>query len=119
MANSYKNCYTWRHSIGNPILKEKQVLITQTKNSSQVAENKPNLIALYICEKLQIVINANVLKHIESVHHIMGTLQGVTSQSGITESLRLEKISKIKSNHLPNTTMPTKPCPEVPHLHVF
>jgi len=25
----------------------------------------------------------------------------------------------IKSNHQPNTTMPTKPCPEVPHLHVF
>jgi len=32
----------------------------------------------------------------------------------------LEKTSKIiKSNHPPNTTMPTKPYPEVPHLHVF
>jgi len=32
----------------------------------------------------------------------------------------LEKTSKIiKSNHQPNTTMPAKPCPEVPHLHVF
>jgi len=38
----------------------------------------------------------------------------------IIESLRLEKTSKIiKSNHQPNTTMPAKPCPEVPHLHVF
>jgi len=37
----------------------------------------------------------------------------------ITESLRLEKTSKIKSNHQPNTTVPTKPYPEVPHLHVF
>ena len=35
------------------------------------------------------------------------------------ESLRLEKTSKIiKSNHPPNTLMPAKPCPEVPHLHV-
>jgi len=32
----------------------------------------------------------------------------------------LEKTSKIiKSNRQPNTTMPTKPCPEVPHLHIF
>jgi len=32
----------------------------------------------------------------------------------------LEKTSKIiKSNHLPNTTMPDKPCPEMAHLHVF
>jgi len=38
----------------------------------------------------------------------------------IIESLRLEKISKIiKSNQQPNTTMPTQPYPEVPHLHVF
>ena len=38
----------------------------------------------------------------------------------ITKSLRLEKISKvINSNHQPNTTMPAKPCPEVPHLNVF
>ena len=38
----------------------------------------------------------------------------------IVESLRLEKTSKIiKSNHQPNTTMPTKPCPEVPYLNVF
>ena len=33
---------------------------------------------------------------------------------------RLEKTSKIiQSNHPPNTTLPTKPCPEVPHVHVF
>ena len=33
----------------------------------------------------------------------------------IIESLRLEETSKIiKSNRQPNTTMPTKPCPEVP-----
>jgi len=32
----------------------------------------------------------------------------------------LEKTSKIvKSNSHPNTTMPVKPCPVVPHLHVF
>jgi len=38
----------------------------------------------------------------------------------VIESLRLEKTSKIiKSNRHPNTTMPAKPCPEVPHLHVF
>ncbi|XP_010288977.1 PREDICTED: uncharacterized protein LOC104616303, partial [Phaethon lepturus] len=30
------------------------------------------------------------------------------------ESLRLEKTFKINSNHHRNTTMPTKPCPEVP-----
>ena len=41
---------------------------------------------------------------------------------GIIESKnhRLEKTSKIiKSNHEPNTTMPTKPRPKVPHLHSF
>ena len=38
----------------------------------------------------------------------------------IMESLRLEKTSKIiKSNHQPNTTMPDKPCPELPHPHGF
>jgi len=32
----------------------------------------------------------------------------------------LEKTSKIiESNHPPNTTIPTKPYPEVPQLHVF
>jgi len=32
----------------------------------------------------------------------------------------MEKTSKIiKSNHHPNTTMPAKPYPEVPHLHIF
>jgi len=32
----------------------------------------------------------------------------------------LEKISKIiKSNRQPNTTMSGKPCPEMPHWHVF
>jgi len=36
------------------------------------------------------------------------------------ESLRLEKTSKIiKSNCQPNTTMPTKPYPEVPYLYIF
>jgi len=36
------------------------------------------------------------------------------------ESLRLEETSKIiESNRQPNTTMPAKPCPEVPYLHVF
>jgi len=38
----------------------------------------------------------------------------------IIESLKLEKTSKIiKSNRHPTTTMPAKPCPEVPRLHVF
>jgi len=38
----------------------------------------------------------------------------------ITESVRLEKSSKIiKSNHQPNTTMPAQPYPKVPHLRVF
>jgi len=38
----------------------------------------------------------------------------------IIESLGLEKTSKImKSNHPSNTTIPTKPYPEVPHLHIF
>ena len=37
-----------------------------------------------------------------------------------SESHRLEKTCKIiKSNHQPNTSMPTKPYLEVPHLHVF
>ena len=40
--------------------------------------------------------------------------------SKIIQSLRLEKTSKIiKSNHQPNTTVPTKPCPELPHLYIF
>jgi len=51
--------------------------------------------------------------------------QGPPHRSGqedqrIIESLWLEKTSKIiKSNHPPNTTLPIKPYPEVPHLHVF
>jgi len=37
-----------------------------------------------------------------------------------SQNHKLEKTSKIiKSNHQPNTTMPAKPYPEVPHLHVF
>ena len=36
------------------------------------------------------------------------------------ELFRLEKTFKIiESNRQPNATMPTKPCPEVPRLHVF
>jgi len=47
-----------------------------------------------------------------------GMLAGLNHR--IIESLRLEETSKvIKSNHLTNTTMPAKPCPEVPHLHIF
>ena len=38
----------------------------------------------------------------------------------IIESFRLEKTSEIiKCNHQPIPTMPAKPCPEVPHLHIF
>ena len=38
----------------------------------------------------------------------------------IIELLRLEKTSKIiKSNCQPITNVPAKPCPEVPHLHIF
>jgi len=41
-------------------------------------------------------------------------------KGNVIESLRLEETSKImKSNHQPNTTMTTKPCPKVPRLHVF
>ena len=37
----------------------------------------------------------------------------------ITEPLRLEKNSKmIQSNHQPMLTMPTKPHPSAPHLHI-
>jgi len=44
----------------------------------------------------------------------------VASSMALIESLRLEKTSKIiKSNRQPITTMPAKPCPEVPHPHVF
>jgi len=43
-----------------------------------------------------------------------------TERMRIIESLRLEKTSEIiKSNRQPNTTMSAKPCPKVPHLHVF
>jgi len=42
------------------------------------------------------------------------------SQNRIIESLKSEKTSKtMKSNRQPITTMPAKPCPEVPHLHIF
>jgi len=48
------------------------------------------------------------------------TLAEIPEQFRIIESLILEKTSKIiKSNSQPNTTMPAKLCPEVPHLHVF
>jgi len=37
-----------------------------------------------------------------------------------SQNHRLEKTSKIiKSSQHPNTTMPTKSYPEVPHLHIF
>jgi len=49
-----------------------------------------------------------------------GNLPLFSSTCRIIESLRLEKTSKmIKSNCKANSTMPAKPCPEVPHLHVF
>jgi len=50
-----------------------------------------------------------------------GYTQGVI-ETLITEShrLRLEKTSKIiNSSCQTNAAMPAKPCPEVPHLHVF
>ena len=48
------------------------------------------------------------------------TISVWSSAHGIVESLMLEKTSKIiKSNCQPVTTMPSKPCPEVPYLHVF
>jgi len=48
-------------------------------------------------------------------------LGSVIEQSrGIRQSSRLEETSKIiKSNHQPDTTVPAKPCPEVPHPHGF
>jgi len=51
------------------------------------------------------------------VHSSCGT-HGIKAQK--SQNHRLEKTSKIiKSNHPPNTTMPAKPCPQVPHLHVL
>jgi len=48
------------------------------------------------------------------------TARLASKTTGITESLRLEKTSKIiKSNCHPITPMPAKPRPKVPHLHVF
>jgi len=39
---------------------------------------------------------------------------------GTVESLRLKKTSKIiKWKPQPNSTMPPKPCPEVPYVHFF
>jgi len=53
------------------------------------------------------------------IPHVLGTVIKNTCLIVIA-SLRLEKTSKIiKSNHQPNTTMPAKPCPEVPYLHIF
>ena len=47
-------------------------------------------------------------------------LKSVIVNHRILEPLRSEKTSKImKSNRQPNTTMPAKPRPKVPHLHVF
>jgi len=44
-----------------------------------------------------------------------GAGEELQKKNRIIESLRLEKTSKIiKSNHSPNTTMPAKPCPQVP-----
>jgi len=41
-------------------------------------------------------------------------------ENRVIESLRLEKTSKIiKSNRQHNTTVPAKPWPEVPRLHIF
>jgi len=58
-----------------------------------------------------------------SHHHVLnGVILPILERNDlmIIESLRLEETSKImKSNHQPNTTLPTKPCPEVPYLHVF
>jgi len=49
------------------------------------------------------------------LHELLAPERVVESQNH-----RLEKTSKIiKSNHLLNSTMPTKPYSEVPHLHVF
>jgi len=64
------------------------------------------------------------LKHQSSLAYWCrtGTLKdcSVKKSHGIIESLRFEKTSKIiKSNRHLNTTMPAKPCPKVPHLHVF
>jgi len=55
----------------------------------------------------------------EAVSGAPGTVKGSRNHR-ITESLMLEKTSKIiKPNGQPITTVPTKPCPEEPHLHVF
>jgi len=74
-------------------------------------------------------LNANISAETVAVHlwsahwleELVTTSAAVNWRSyRIVESLRLEKASKIiKSNCQPITTVPAKPCPEVPHLHVF
>jgi len=47
-------------------------------------------------------------------------LKSYTYNYRIIELLRLEKTSEmIKSNCQPSTTMPAKPCPEVPYVHIL
>ena len=49
-----------------------------------------------------------------------GAVETHPRDHSITESGRLEKTSQImKSNCHPNTPTPAKPCPEVPHRHLF
>ncbi|KFO71250.1 Telomere length regulation protein TEL2, partial [Cuculus canorus] len=50
---------------------------------------------------VQLVVVKDVSSHLFSFIH------------SFIESLRLEKTSKIQSNHQPRSTMPSKPCPEV------
>ena len=53
-----------------------------------------------------------------SSSQLWGRLSATEENHRIVESLRFEKISKI-INRQPNTTLPAKPYPEVPHLHIF
>ena len=59
------------------------------------------------------------------IHFVLGKrsqcgLLGKAHGAEAIESLRLEKTSKIiRSNRQPIITMPSKPCPEEPYLHVF
>jgi len=61
-----------------------------------------------------------LLWHTRGVHGQRSRPLSPSQNDRITESFRLEKTSQIiKSNCHANTPMPAKPCPEVPHPHVF
>jgi len=72
------------------------------------------------CHRVGYIHLGNLLKTERLAGGLHSKMCVFDSRHRIIESLRLEKTSKIiKSNCQPNTTMPAKPCPEVPHLQGF